>query len=214
MNYGPVLMQGPVFSLLDRVSNFSDMRITMPNTVILPDDATRPLAPKIPNVSPEQRRHGQRLSLFHAMHLREMSRVNRAMEQVFAGNGSAEELLTTITSMQMVSNMNQFGNLCGATCQMLTGHHSIEDYHIFPVLKGRSDGLNKVVERLKAEHIVIHDLLVNLEAAAVALINGPCSANARALRTAFTQLEGFVKSHFGYEQTELEEALGYYNIEI
>jgi Hemerythrin HHE cation binding domain len=186
----------------------------MENTIILPDDTTRPLAPKIAAVTPQQRRHGQRLSLFHAMHLREMSRVNRAMEQVFAGNGSAEELLTTITSMQMVSNMRQFGNLCGATCEMLTGHHSIEDHYLFPRLKGFSDGLNKVVERLQAEHLVIHDLLVNLESAAIALINAPASANAKSLRAAFAQLEGFVKSHFGYEQTELEEALGFYNIEI
>jgi iron-sulfur cluster repair protein YtfE (RIC family) len=136
------------------------------------------------------------------------------MEHVFAGNGSAEDLLTTITSMQMVSNMRQFGNLCGATCQMLTGHHSIEDQWMFPALLGHSDGLNKVVNRLRAEHLVIHDLLENLEHAARGLINGPSSANAKQLRTAFARLEGFVKSHFGYEQTELEESLGYYGVEI
>jgi Hemerythrin HHE cation binding domain len=186
----------------------------MSNTVTLPDDSTRPSAPKIENVSPQQRRNGQRLAQFHAMHLREMSRINRAMEQVFAGNGSAEELLTTISSMQMVSNMRQFGNLCGATCQMLTGHHSIEDQWIFPALMGHSNGLNKVVERLQAEHLVIHDLIVSLERAAIALIHNASSANAKQLRAAFATLEGFVKSHFGYEQTELEEALGFYNIEI
>ena len=182
--------------------------------VTLPDDTTRPLAPRIIGVSPGQRRHGRRLSLFHEMHLREMSRVRRAMEQVFAANGSAEDLLTTISSMQMVSNMNQFGNLCGATCQILTGHHSIEDYHLFPHLLGKSDGLNKVVARLQAEHLVIHDLLVNLAQAATALIQGPSGAYAKDLRASFGQLEGFVKSHFGYEQTELEEAIGFYNIEI
>lgn len=186
----------------------------MEKLVVLPDDATRPTAPKIPDVSAQQRRHGQRLAAFHQMHLAEMARVHRAMEQVFAGNGSAEELLTTISSMQMVSNMRQFGNLCGATCQMLTGHHSIEDQWIFPALMGHSEGLNKVVMRLQSEHLVIHNLLENLEHAARGLINGPSSANAKHLRSTFAALEGFIKSHFGYEQNELEESLGYYGIEI
>jgi iron-sulfur cluster repair protein YtfE (RIC family) len=186
----------------------------MEKLVVLPDDATRPTAPKIPDATAQQRRNGQRLAAFHQMHLREMSRVNAVMQQVFAGNGAAEELLTTITSMQMVSNMRQFGNLCGATCQMLTGHHSIEDQWIFPALMGHNDGLNNVVKRLQSEHVVIHDLLENLERAARGLINAPGSANAKQLRAAFATLEGFVKSHFGYEQTELEESLGYYGIEI
>lgn len=186
----------------------------MPVDVDRPDHTTRPVAPKIPGVTERQRAHGRRLALFHAMHLREMSRVNRAMAQVFAGEGSAEQLLVTISAMQMVANMRQFGNLCGATCNMLTGHHMIEDQYVFPALEGRTDGLSKVVARLRAEHLVIHDLLERLEAAAVVLITDPGSINANALRTAFKTLEAFVISHFGYEQNELEEALGYYEIEI
>ena len=186
----------------------------MSQPVKLPDDATRPKAPKIPNVNEQQRRQGRRLALFHEMHLREMSRVNRAMGQVFEGGGSAQTLLATISSMQMVSNMRQFGNLCGATCDMLTGHHMIEDQFVFPQLEGRTDGLSKVVDRLRSEHLVIHDLLMSLEAAALALTGDPSSKSARALRSAFATLQTFVISHFGYEQNELEEALGFYGVEI
>lgn len=183
-------------------------------SITLPDDTTRPHAPKIEGVTDQQRRHGHRLAQFHAMHLREISRVNHAMEQVFAGDGSAESLLTTITSMQMVANMRQFGNLCGATCQMLTGHHSIEDQWLFPALQGYSTGLDKVVARLQYEHTFIHQLIGRLENAARALIKVASAENAKTLRAEFNALEGFVKSHFGYEQGELEEALGFYNIEI
>lgn len=186
----------------------------MEKTIEIPDDATRPSAQKIDGVTSQQRRHGRRLALFHEMHLREMSRVNRAMSQVFAGDGTAEGLLVTINSMQMVSNMRQLGNLCGATCQMLTSHHSIEDHYVFPSLLGHSEGLNRVVERLQAEHRIIHDLLERLEGAAVAMIKNPGTQTANALRSAFKQLERFVISHFGYEQTELEEALGFYGVEI
>ena len=186
----------------------------MQDNIILPDDSTRPKAPKIPGVSVSQRRQGRRLALFHEMHLRELSKVRRAMAGVFAGQGSAQELLVTISSMQMFGNMRQFGNLCGAACDMLTGHHMIEDQYVFPALHGKTVGLNKVVERLRAEHLVIHELLARLEAAAKALMQAPGAEAARELRGEFARLEAFVVSHFGYEQAELEEALGWYEIGI
>ncbi len=93
----------------------------MQDNIILPDDSTRPHAPKIPGVTESQRRQGRRLALFHEMHLRELSKVRRAMAGVFAGEGTADQLLVTISTMQMFGNMRQFGNLCGAACEMLTG---------------------------------------------------------------------------------------------
>jgi Hemerythrin HHE cation binding domain len=186
----------------------------MQDNVILPDDSTRPKAPNIPGVTESQRRQGGRLALFHEMHLRELAKVRRAMAGVFAGDGSADLLLVTISSMQMFGNMRQFGNLCGAACEMLTGHHMIEDEYVFPALHGKTAGLSKVVERLMAEHLVIHDLLARLEAAARAMIHEPGAKSAQALRAEFNRLETFVKSHFGYEQTELEEALGFYEVGI
>jgi Hemerythrin HHE cation binding domain len=186
----------------------------MTHTIKLPDDTTRPSAPKIAGVTDQQRRNGRRLALFHEMHLRELSHVNRAIGEVFAGNGTAHTLLTTISSMQMVSNMRQFGNLCGGACGMLTGHHTIEDQWVFPALHGRTEGLDKVVERLQAEHLVIHDLIEKLERAATALITDPGTKTAAEVRAQFKRLETFVISHFRYEQTELEEALGFYRIDI
>ena len=186
----------------------------MQDNIILPDASTRPKAPKIAGVTENQRRQGRRLALFHEMHLRELAKVRRAMAAVFEGEGTAEALLVTISSMQMFGNMRQFGNLCGAACEMLTGHHMIEDQYVFPALQGHTEGLNRVVGRLRAEHLVIHELLLRLEAAARALIAGPGATAARELRAEFGQLERFVISHFGYEQTELEEALGVYGVDI
>ena len=164
----------------------------MQDPITLPDDSTRPSAPKITGVTEAQRRQGRRLALFHEMHLRELAKVRRAMAGVFAGEGTAEELLVTISSMQMFGNMRQFGNLCGAACEMLTGHHTIEDQYVFPALHGHMEGLNKVVERLRSEHLVIHELLVRLETAASALITGPGAKAAKELRAEFARLEGFV----------------------
>lgn len=183
-------------------------------TNIYSDASTRPKLPKISGVNDSQRHAGRHLAMIHAMHLRELYRVNQAMDQVFEGKGSAQTLLTTITSMQMVANMRRFGNLCGAACELLTAHHSIEDHYMFPGLLGHSSALDKVVQRLQAEHLVIHDLLVGLEAAAVVLVSDCGKQNALALREEYKRLETFVASHFGYEQTELEEALGYYGVQV
>jgi Hemerythrin HHE cation binding domain len=187
-------------------------------SIPLPDPATRPKAPKIEGVTERQRSHGKRLALFHRMHLGEMAHVRAAMQRVLDGEAQrpdlAQELADQVSSMAMIANYRQFGNLCGGTCNMLTGHHSIEDEWIFPPLMDRSEGLNRVVARLAAEHEVIHEILVALYQAATALIREPGPQNGQALREIFEKLEGFVISHFGYEQEELEEALGYYNIEI
>lgn len=84
----------------------------------------------------------------------------------------------------------------------------------FPELHDRTDGLRAVVDRLILEHGVIHQMLVDMEKAAVALIEAPDADRFQTLRSIFETLEGFVISHFGYEQTELEEALGFYDVDL
>jgi len=183
------------------------------NTAItLLDDATRPKAPKIEGITPAQRRQGKRLALIHDHHLAQMNEVRWVMEQVEAGEQSAETLLEAISSLQMAANYRVFGNLCGRECQMLTLHHTIEDQSIFPVLHQGSDGLRKVVDRLSQEHLIIHQLLQALEDKAVNAVREPGREFFSELKAAFLALDRVVRSHFGYEQEELEEALGYFDV--
>ena len=67
---------------------------------------------------------------------------------------------------------------------------------------------------MSQEHLIIHQLLEALEASAVNAIQQPGGETFSDLKTAFLALERFVRSHFGYEQEELEEALGYYDIPL
>ena len=186
----------------------------MAYSIPLPDHSTRPKAPKIEGAHDGHRRHGRRLAQFHAMHLDEIARVRRLMVHIESEGGAPERIADAVKSMKMVSNFQLFGNLCGGTCDMLTAHHSIEDAWIFPDLHDRSDGLRAVVDRLIMEHGVIHQMLVDMEKAAIALIEAPDASRFDTLRTIFETLEGFVISHFGYEQTELEEALGFYDVDL
>jgi hypothetical protein len=136
------------------------------------------------------------------------------MEQVEAGEQSTETLLEAISSLQMAANYRVFGNLCGRECQMLTLHHTIEDQSIFPELRQGSDGLRKVVDRLAQEHLIIHQLLEALHDKAVNAVREPGRETFAALKAAFLALDRVVRSHFGYEQEELEEALGYFGIPL
>ena len=182
--------------------------------ITLLDDATRPKAPKIEGITPAQRRQGKRLALIHEHHLEQMNEVRWVMEQVEAGEQSTQTLLEAISSLQMAANYRVFGNLCGRECQMLTLHHTIEDQSIFPELRHGSDGLRKVVDRLSQEHLIIHQLLEALHDKAVNAVREPDRETFAALKAAFLALDRVVRSHFGYEQEELEEALGYFGIPL
>jgi hypothetical protein len=178
------------------------------------DNATRPKAPKIEGITPAQRMAGKRLALIHDYHLEQMNEVRWVMEQVEAGEQSAAALAEAISSLQMAANYRAFGNLCGRECQMLTLHHTIEDHSLFPALRAGSDGLRKVVDRLQEEHAVIHRLLQTLYDNAINAVRQPGRETFAATRAAFLALDRVVRSHFGYEQEELEEALGYFDVPL
>jgi iron-sulfur cluster repair protein YtfE (RIC family) len=177
--------------------------------ITLLDDSNRPKAPRLENLTPPQRRQGQRLSLYHNYHRQQLRQVESAMVQI------DDTLLTKISELDMRHNFKVFGNMCGQECQMLSGHHGIEDQAMFPVLhQVGSSGLKKVVERLMAEHLVVHELIEELESLAHHAIQSPTPENYAKLRSTFTELNTSVQSHFGYEETELEDALGVIDLGI
>ncbi|WP_051679762.1 hemerythrin domain-containing protein [Pseudorhizobium marinum] len=183
-------------------------------TINLLDDTTRPKAPKIEGVTAPQRQHGRRLAMIHAMHLQQMREVRQVLDRVASGLGAAGDVAAAVASLDMTRNIRASGNICGQECQMLTFHHTAEDQCIFPALMGRSEGLTKVVERLAEEHLIIHALIEGLEASAISAIENPSAEAFGELKEIYDLLETVVQSHFGYEQEELEEALGFFEVDV
>lgn len=177
------------------------------------DDATRPTAPDIPGVTPAQRAHGRRLAAYHRLHLHELAKVRDGLENLLAGTASVEEFTGRVSTMMMVENYRRFQTLCGNQCALLEMHHTIEDQRLFPALR-QENGLRKVLDRLSAEHLTIHALIDRLVEMSKALSIEPSSGNEGMLREVYAALERVVVSHFGYEERELEEALGFFEIEI
>lgn len=152
--------------------------------------------------------------MIHALYLQEIDAIEEIIERIEAGEPVASELMEAVEGLDMAENYRLFGNLCGRECHVLTIHHTIEDQELFPRLRDGSDGLRKVVDRLAEEHKVIHAIIERLEAEARELLGTPEADGFAKLKATFALLTGVVRSHFSYEQTELEEAIGHHRVPI
>lgn len=180
--------------------------------ILFLDDATRPHAPKLQDVTPAQRAAGLHLKEIHD-HLRaNMQVLRRLIETAAAGDVTAEQIAAQAADLTMVANFRRFGNLCGQHCQFVHGHHSLEDAVVFPALGQVSAPLRKVAERLQEEHGVIHELLLRLIDALEELAAQPTSENFADALIVYEAMERVLASHLGYEEDEIGDALGVYGI--
>jgi len=176
------------------------------------DDATRPTVLKLEGLTPRQRAAGEHLREIHD-HLRDnMQAIRGLMERAATGTATVEEIAAETAGMEMIDNFRRFGNLCGRTCQVISTHHSIEDAHLFPALAAQSEGYRRVTERLQAEHEIVHELLVREIAALNTLVAAPTAKNFADARTVYEALERVLASHLGYEEEQIGDALGYFDI--
>jgi hypothetical protein len=178
------------------------------------DDATRPPVPDLPGLTPAQREPGEHLRMIHD-HLRHnMVTLGKLIERASAGAVTEAEIAAETDGLAMVSNFRRFGNLCGQHCQIVNTHHSIEDYAIFPGLAAQGPAFKAIAERLKAEHVVVHELLLRLVDALNALAAEPTPARFEEAREVYHTLERVLLSHLGYEEAAMGDALGYFGIGV
>lgn len=176
------------------------------------DEATRPSAPAIPGATEQDRAAGRQLAAIHAAYLAELDALEGLLSAVERGEASAGAVSAAVGSLTLERNYRQFGTLCGRQCYVLTMHHTIEERHMFPAISARAaPGLLAVIERLQAEHVVVHQLLERLSEASLALGAQAGPAEFAATRDTFRALLKVVRSHFRYEETELAEAIGVYD---
>jgi iron-sulfur cluster repair protein YtfE (RIC family) len=179
------------------------------------DGSTRPKANRIKEISSRQRQSGKRLAMIHAMHIAALDETKEMMERVEALEADTSELAEKLASLEMVRNYRKFGNLCGRECQFLDFHHRSEDEQIFPLLTAKGDdSMKRVVDRLMQEHAIVHELLVDLDRNVKAIAQHPSAGTFAAAKQTFEELYRFVRSHFGYEEGELEEALGFFDVPL
>jgi hemerythrin-like domain-containing protein len=139
-------------------------------------------------------------------HLRqELTQVRDIMEQVLAGSMDPGAARTHINAMTMRQNNWTLGAYCESYCRLVTVHHTLEDQTMFPHLRRADPRLAPVIDRLQAEHEVIHEVLDGVDRALVAFVADP--GDGEALRGAVDLLTDTLLSHLAYEERELVEPL-------
>ncbi|WP_417742416.1 hemerythrin domain-containing protein [Salipiger sp.] len=175
------------------------------------DESARPKAPKVPAATDRHRRQGRQLAAIHRHYLMEMAQIGAVLARIEAGDAPPKDLKQIVLSLDMAENFRAFGNLCGHECRMLKIHHDIEGADMFPRIDAAGGGMfREVVAKLLSEHEVVHELIIRLGRAAEALVEDPSEAKFAHAAATYRKLEEIVRSHFGYEETELVEAIGYY----
>lgn len=187
----------------------------LPLSDLTVDAETRPPLPDMGDVTEAQLQAGRHLAAIHRHYLSDLSQIAKVMTRIEAGDAPSADLAHIVLHSQMAQNFAAAGTLCGQQCWALTMHHNIEEQSIFPQLHARgSEPVRAIVDRLRAEHEVVHALLERLGAAAGGLSEAPSSEQFAETRAIFDQLVAVVRSHFKFEESALAEALGVYHVDI
>lgn len=186
--------------------------MTLLDGITFLDDSTRPAPPRFEGLTPAQREAGAHLREVHD-HLRaNMRTLTELIERAASGATSPSEVAAETADLAMVANFRRFGNLCGQHCQFVHMHHSLEDQAVFPALARQNETMRRIAERLTAEHVVVHDVLMRLVSALGALAEEPSRERFLAAREVYEALARVLSSHLGYEEEAIGDALGYYGI--
>ncbi|MDZ5443083.1 LLM class flavin-dependent oxidoreductase [Micromonospora sp. 4G57] len=175
------------------------------------DESTRPAAPPPPAghvYTPHAQAVGAHLVDVHDHLRQELGQVRDLLEQVRRGVVSAGAARAVLNEMTMRQNNWTLGAYCAAYCTAVTQHHGLEDNMIFPHLRRSDPGLGPVLDRLAAEHVVIHDVVEGVDRALVDLIQNP--GDFTELQKAVDVLTDTLRSHLSYEEQNMVEPLARY----
>lgn len=175
------------------------------------DESTRPVAPPAPagHVYTEQAQLvGHHLVDVHDHLRQELTQLRDIIDQVLAGSVAAGTARSAINEMTMRQNDWTLGAYCASYCRTVTQHHALEDAQIFPYLRRADAGLVPVIDRLAAEHVVIHEVLEDVDAALVRFIGAPDDFTE--LQESVDVLTDTLLSHLSYEEREIIEPIARY----
>ncbi|NLG22966.1 MAG: LLM class flavin-dependent oxidoreductase [Actinomycetales bacterium] len=178
------------------------------------DESTRPRRPESgPDVTytPRQAQMGKHLIDVHDMLRSELTQVRSIIEQVKNATMDVGSARSALNDMTMKQNNWTLGAYCSRYCATVTQHHSLEDASVFPHLRTAERSLAPVLDRLEEEHVVIHDVIEQVDRALVEFVSDPDDFTR--LDEAVDALSDTLLSHLSYEEDQLVEPLarlGYY----
>ncbi|GAA1789983.1 LLM class flavin-dependent oxidoreductase [Planosporangium flavigriseum] len=175
------------------------------------DESTRPVGPPAPAghvYSDQAEAVGRHLVDVHDHLRQELAQIRELLQQVKQGAMSAGRARAALNELTMRQNNWTLGAYCASYCTLLTQHHGIEDQAIFPHLRGADAGLVPVIDRLEAEHVIIHEVVEGVDRALVNLMGNPGGFSE--LQEAVDLLTDTLLSHLAYEEQQIVEPLARY----
>src|SRR6195256_5109271 len=156
---------------------------------------------------------GQQTLLAIHEHLRqELAKLREVIQEVREGRSSADQARSYLNTMTMRQNYWTLGAFCAAYCRVVSVHHAIEDQSLFPDLKAADQSLTPILERLQHEHEGIAEVLGEIDAALVAMVEDDQRLDET--QTAVEHLSDTLLAHLRYEEDQLLEPIGRLAIRI
>jgi alkanesulfonate monooxygenase SsuD/methylene tetrahydromethanopterin reductase-like flavin-dependent oxidoreductase (luciferase family)/hemerythrin superfamily protein len=141
----------------------------------------------------------------------ELAQLRDIVQQVMAGEEQAHRARNIINELTMRQNNWTLGAYCAQYCRFVTGHHTLEDRSIFPHLRRSDPALTPVIDKLEQDHVVIHDILEQLDDALVGLVSG--DSGTAELQRVVERLSDDLLEHLSYEEEHLVGALDRYGFQ-
>lgn len=140
-------------------------------------------------------------------HLRtELRELQEAAAQVAAGAMDPASARSLLNRMAMRQNYWTLGAFCAQYCRVVSIHHTLEDYQVFPSLRREDQSLKPVLDQLHWEHEVIAEQIDRVDRALVEMMNDPGRLDQ--VRRVADELGDMLLSHLAYEEDELLGPLG------
>lgn len=173
------------------------------------DESTRPSRPRPADpvrYTPRGRAAAAGLKQVHDELRAELAKLDRLVDRVTRREIDPKEARLGLAEMVVRQQTWTLGAYCQSYCRFVASHHIGEDVEIFPVLRTREVALGPIIDRLQHEHITIHGLLDDIDAALVRVVGGASTFDD--LCSGMDLLSDALLSHLAWEEAQLLEAFG------
>jgi hypothetical protein len=135
----------------------------------------------------------------HALLRRDLQSVRRLADAARDGLGP-EEILAEVRNLETNSPLWRLKFGCLHYCRFVHAHHSIEDVALFPMVRRREPSLNRMVDRLEADHRRVHEITDRIAAEAGQVIDDGTGESRVRLVEALVELEKQLLTHLALEE--------------
>jgi hypothetical protein len=115
----------------------------------------------------------RRLLLIHSGLRRDLDRIRAMARELAEGSGHPERVKTAVETLSLRQRQWTMTASCLQYCEVLHGHHMVEDARLFPEVLAINPDLKPVLDQLGQEHVHVGKLIDQMRRAVSSLDGGP-----------------------------------------